>query len=82
MWDLAYPGGDAGEETMLTLQVRQLLSISIQKHRDKLLQDKAKHDASSAQAAASVDTVVGAYKAKRRKTEDPAKPAASSAMQF
>jgi len=53
----------------VTLQVRQLLSLSLQKHQTKLLQDQANHVDVTQQAAMSVNSAVDEYRDKKRKVE-------------
>jgi len=77
IWNKAYPNGTPSEDALITLQLRQLCWTSLNTFRDKLLQDKAKQEAESVQAATHVQAVVTEARAKRRRAEDGAAVVAS-----
>ena len=69
LWGQAFPTDAATETSLVTLQVRQLLLLSLQKHQAKLLQDQASHIEATEQAAKSVNTAVDEYRDKKRKVD-------------
>ena len=69
LWSQAFQAEAASESSLVTLQVRQLLRHSLQKHQTKLLQDQANHIEATEQAALSVNTAVDEFRDKKRKVE-------------
>jgi len=69
LWGQAFHAEAATESSLVTLQVRQLLRHSLQKHQAKLLQDQASHLEATEQAAMSVNTAVDEFRDKKRKVE-------------
>jgi len=67
IWRQAFPV-DPGPDTVLTFQVRQLLSLSLQTHQAKLLNDKSKQEAATKQVEGKIGEAVMEYRAKRSRT--------------
>ena len=77
LWARAFPEGEPAEDTVLPLQVRNLIMYSLQAHRGKLLEDKTRQDAAQAEVVWQVEKDVQDYRNKRpRAAPQPAVGAA------
>jgi len=65
LWQRAYPGGQPSGDALVTWQLRCILKESMQKHRAKLVADRAAHAAAEAQSSPSILASVREYRAKR-----------------
>jgi hypothetical protein len=68
IWKLAFlvqpePG------SAVTVQIRQLLAISMRKHQSKLLADQGKQQEAMVRVGPSIDQAVTEFRAKRKRTE-------------
>jgi len=68
LWAKAYPQGNVDDSTIVSQQVRGMMVLSIKQHLDKLLKDKAKHDAHTAAAKASMGVLAADHRDKKRKS--------------
>ena len=66
IWRKAYPT-DPNPQSLVTVQVRQLLSLSLRAQQKKLLKDKERQEAAAKEVAAGIDSVITEYKAKRKR---------------
>ena len=67
IWAKAYPAGEATGDTVVTSQLRQLMTISLRQHQAKLVQDKEKYDAACRVAATDMADVMSDFRANKRK---------------
>jgi len=72
IWAKAFPGQQPTADSVLPLQVRNLLWMSLQLHRDKLLQDKARQEEAQVAVGAMVEETMTEFRNKRRRAEPPA----------
>ena len=64
IWRLAFPT-DPGPDTVLTHQVRQLLTYALKIHQSKLLTDKSRQEEAARAVTVKIDEAVTEYRAKR-----------------
>jgi len=81
IWQKAYPGQQPTEESLVTVQFRQICWLPLNTFSEKLIKDKAKQEMSPEQTATYAESVVTDYRAKRRKAcaIDPASSSAGCA---
>jgi len=71
LWAQAYPNIQPTEDTVVTRQLWQLLSLSLRFHHAKLVTDKANFEAAIAAAADSVNAAATEHRNKRKRAMDP-----------
>jgi len=71
LWRKAFPAGKPSEDALVTVQVRELLKLSLEAHQDKLCAEQAKQKEAKDAAMRDMTAVVDRFVAKRPRTEDP-----------
>ena len=67
IWTKAFPGDPPSLQSPVTMQLKQLLTLSLEVHRSKLVADKTRQDVAAATLKEPVAILVSAFK-KRRAT--------------
>jgi len=75
IWAKAYPGTPPTLDTVVTVQVRSLMAISMEAHQAKLVADRAKQEEARLATEAGIAAAVTEYRTKRRRGMEP-EPAA------
>jgi len=75
IWAKAYPGTPPTLDTVVTVQVRSLMAISMEAHQAKLVADRAKQEEARLATEAGIVAAVTEYRTKRRRGMEP-EPAA------
>jgi len=80
LWTKAYPDRPPTLETVVTAQIRTLLSISMEAHTAKLLADRDRQIAAKNATEAGIAAAVSEFRSKRRRCADAPPPPALAAI--
>jgi len=80
LWAKAYPGPPPTHDTIVTVQVRTLLSISMEAHTAKLQADRVKQLAAKDATEAGITAAVSEYRIKRRRWTESTPPPVLAAI--
>ena len=66
IWGRAFPHGQPKGDAVLTVQLKKLLGISLDHHREKLVADKARQESAAVSAAPIIEEAAQQFKKRRR----------------
>ena len=66
IWNRAFPHGQPKGDVVLTVQLKKLLGISLDHHREKLVADKARQESAAVSAAPVIEEAAQQFKKRRR----------------
>jgi len=78
VWAKAYPEQKPTLDTVVTIQLRRLMGISMEAHRAKLQADQTKQQAAKLETEAGITAAVDEYRSKKRRMIDDASAGAAS----
>jgi len=80
LWAKAYPGSPPTLDTIVTVQVRALLSISMEAHTVKLQADRVRQLAAKDATEAGITAAVSEFRSKRRRCAESSPPPVLAAI--
>jgi len=74
LWHKAYPLTQPDDNTVVTVQLRRLMGMSLEAHRDKLVKDQERQNLAQNTTSDAVMAAVADFRNKKRKADDAAVP--------